>query len=221
MKIALVIFDMAGTTVNDEVNGAPLVLRCYSEAFNSYGVNVPIEVLNEQRGRDKLTVIKELGGENSQQIYDKFLRLLSENVRKVREIEGSSETFRFLRDHSVKVELSTGFPEDIAEAIIDHLEWQKNGLVDGWVCSEQVGVSRPNPAMILEAMKKHNVNDKRTVIKVDDTATGIKEGRNAGVITVGVLTGTQSIQRLHSADPDIILKSVKDLPEFLLEKNWL
>jgi phosphoglycolate phosphatase-like HAD superfamily hydrolase len=40
-------------------------------------------------------------------------------------------------------------------------------------------------------------------------------------MTVGVLTGTQSIQRLDAAHPDAILKSVKDLPGFLLENNYL
>ena len=219
MKITLVVFDMAGTTVDDEVDGVPLVLRCYSEAFKSYGVEVPMEVLNEQRGRDKWTVIKELGGEHAEKIYERFLEFLGENTRKVKEIEGASETFMFLKEHKVSIELSTGFPSDIAGAIVDHLGWQKKGLIDGWISSEQVGKSRPDPAMIIEAMRKHYVTDARAVVKVDDTAIGIIEGRNAGVITVGVLTGTQSIQRLDSAEPDMILKSVKELPAFLIEKG--
>ena len=133
--------------------------------------------------------------------------------------EGASETFRFLKEHGVSVELSTGFPSDIAGAIVDHLSWQKDGLIDGWICSEQVGKSRPDPAMIIEAMRKHIISDGRTVVKVDDTAIGIMEGRNAGVITLGVLTGTQSVQRLDSAGPDMILKSIKELPGFLVEKH--
>jgi phosphoglycolate phosphatase-like HAD superfamily hydrolase len=50
---------------------------------------------------------------------------------------------------------------------------------------------------------------------VDDTASGSEEGRNAGAHTIGVLTGTQSIQRLSAAGPDTILKSVAELPGYL------
>jgi phosphoglycolate phosphatase len=168
-KIKLVVFDMAGTTVDDEVDGVPLVLKSYSDAFKSYGVNVPIEILNEQRGRDKWTVISELGGKNAHKIYDRFLETLRENTSKVKEIDGASEIFKFLKDHGVKVELSTGFPSEVAEALIEQLRWVKDGLIDGWVCSEQVGASRPDPAMIIEAIKRNGVDDRNAVVKVDDS----------------------------------------------------
>ena len=114
---------------------------------------------------------------------------------------------------------STGFPAEIAEAIVDHLGWRRDGLIDGWVCSEQVGASRPDPAMIIHAMKKYGVSEKRAVLKIDDTMKGIEEGLNAVAYTVGVLTGTQSIQQLDSAGPDTILKSVAELPGHLVENG--
>ncbi len=220
-KVRLVVFDMAGTTVDDNVNGVPLVLKSYRDAFYAFGVKVSMEVLNEQRGRDKWTVISELGGEKAPRIYEHFLKTLEDNVSKVKEIEGASETFKFLMSHGVRVIASTGFPMDIADAIIKQLGWIKEGLIDTWICSEQVGVSRPNPKMILHAMKQFGFEDPRLVVKVDDTAKGIEEGLNAGVITVGVLTGTQSVQRLEAAAPDTILRSVKDLPDYLIKKGYL
>ena len=48
---------MAGTTVDDRINGLPLVLKSYNDAFRNHGVEVPMMVLNAQRGRDKRTVI--------------------------------------------------------------------------------------------------------------------------------------------------------------------
>jgi phosphonatase-like hydrolase len=215
VKIKLAVFDMAGTTVDDLVDGVPLVLKCYDDAFKAHGVTVPMEVLNEQRGRDKWTVIRELGGEKAESIYVDFLKALNMNTGKVKEIQGVSEVFKFLKDRGVKVVTGSGFPAEVAEAIVDRLGWRSRGLVDGWVCSEVVGASRPDPAMILYAMKQHSVKDPKEVIKVDDTASGIEEGRNAGAHTIGVLTGTQSIQRLSAAGPDTILKSVAELPGYL------
>jgi phosphonatase-like hydrolase len=218
-RIKLVVFDMAGTTVDDEVDGLPLVLKSYDDALRSHGVEVPMEVLNAQRGRDKWTVIKELGGDKAEAIYGAFIGVLSQNITKVREVEGTAETFRFLREHGVRVVASTGFPVEIAEPMIEHLGWLRNELIDGWVCSEQVGASRPDPAMIVSSMKKYGVSDPRAVMKVDDTVKGIEEGVNAGVYTVGVLTGTQSIQQLSAAGPDTILRSVAQIPAYLVEKK--
>lgn len=211
---------MAGTTVDDKINGVPLVLKSYHDAFEECGIQIPMIILNEQRGRDKWTVIKELGGEKAQEIYKYFLEELSKNTGKVKEINGASDVFRFLKQNEVKVVASTGFPKKIAEEIIFQLKWTEDRLLDDWVCSEIVGASRPDPAMIHYFMKKFNVNDPETVIKIDDTAKGIEEGINAEVISIGVLTGTQGVQRLTAAEPRTILRSIRDLPDFL-RKNSL
>ena len=220
-RIKLAVFDMAGTTVDDRVDGLPLVLKSYDDALRSHGVKIPMEVLNTQRGRDKWTVIKELGGEKAEEIYDEFLGILRENTGKVKEVAGTSTTFQYLRKNDVRVVASTGFPAEIAEAIVEHLGWQRDGVIDGWVCSEQVGASRPDPAMIIHSMKKYSINTPVSVMKIDDTMKGIEEGLNAGVYTIGVLTGTQSIQQLSSVEPDTILRSVAEVPEHLVEKKLL
>jgi len=220
-RVRLAVFDMAGTTVDDLVDGVPLVLKCYDDAFRAHGISVPMEVLNEQRGRDKWTVIRELGGPKAEQIYAQFLGALRENTGMVKEIRGASETFRFLKDRGVKVVTSSGFPAEVAEAIVHGLGWDRKNLIDSWVCSELVGASRPDPAMILWAMRKYGVEEPRTVVKVDDTANGIEEGLNAGAVTVGVLTGTQSVQRLEAAGPDVVLGSVGELQGYLQGRGLL
>jgi len=219
--LKLVIFDMAGTTVDDEINGTPLVLKSYNDAFRKHGIEVPMDVLNEQRGKDKRTIIEKFGGEKADEIYSFFTGVLLENISNVREIVGASETFSFLKKHGVSVALNTGFPKEVAKGIIDHLSWQQSGLIDSWICSEMVGESRPNPAMIQSLMHRFQIDDPLSVIKIDDTANGIEEGLNAGVITLGVLTGTQSRDRLLDAGALDILESVRELPSYLKEKNYL
>lgn len=219
--LRLVVFDMAGTTVDDRVDGAPLVLRSYDDALRSHGIEVPMEVLNEQRGRDKWTVIRELGGEDAEEIYSRFNAALLGNVNRVREVPGASGAFRFLRGHGVGVALNTGFPREVAEGIIEHLAWEREGLIDAWTCSEDVGRSRPDPAMIHALMVDLGVADPETVMKVDDTATGIEEGLNAGAVTLGVLTGTQTRERLLRARPHDIIESVSELPGYLRAKGYI
>lgn len=220
-KLKLVVFDMAGTTVDDVVDGVPLVLKSYDDAFRRYGVTVPMETLNEQRGRDKWTVIRELGGERAGEIYADFTKVLLDNSDRVREIRGASGIFRFLRSHGIMVALNTGFPKDVAEGILGHLDWEREGLIDAWTCSEDVGKSRPDPAMILVLMARLGVEDPSEVMKVDDTAKGIEEGLNAGAITLGALSGTQTRERLLQAGPHGILESIRDLPDYLEAMGYL
>jgi phosphonoacetaldehyde hydrolase len=218
--IKLVVFDMAGTTVDDNIEGAPLVLKSYHDAFTRYGVKINYDTLNAQRGKDKLSVIKEFGGEKFEDIYNYFLEALIHNVDRVKEINGVTKVFNFLKENNVLVSANTGFPEEVARLIIKKLKWEEKGLIDSWICSEMVGVSRPDPMMITRLMELHNISDSSTVIKVDDTVTGIQEGLNAGVITLGVLSGTQTRVMLEKASPYSILKSVKNLPIYL-RKNKL
>jgi phosphonatase-like hydrolase len=220
-SLSLVIFDMAGTTVDDVIEGVPLVLKSYDDAFRKYGIEIPMDLLNEQRGKDKWAVISEFGGDSAEQIFSHFINTLKQNTNHVKEIKSSSETFRFLKDKNVRVALNTGFPREVAEGIIEHLGWEKSGLVDAWICSEMVGKSRPDPAMIFELMSMLGVQDHGSVMKIDDTATGIEEGLRAGVITIGVLTGTQSRERLMEAGPFDVIDSVGKLPEYLKKKNML
>jgi phosphonatase-like hydrolase len=220
-KLELIVFDMAGTTVDDVIGGTPLVLKSYDDAFRKYGVIVPMNVLNDQRGKDKKTVIKEFGGLHADKIYAFFVDALLKNVSRVGEIEGTRDVFSHLHELGVYVAVGSGFPLAVSKAIINHLEWEKNGLIDYWTCSEVVGKSRPNPAMIYAMMKHLNVSDPSKVMKVDDTFKGIEEGVRAGAITIGVLTGTHSREKLQSANPTTILESVKDLPVYLKTKNYI
>ncbi|MBT4422851.1 hypothetical protein HOC87_00675, partial [Candidatus Bathyarchaeota archaeon] len=92
---------MAGTTVDDRINGLPLVLKSYNDAFRNHEVEVPMMVLNAQRGRDKRTVISELGGDKADDIYTDFVSSLKENISEIREMEGAPETFRKLKSKEV------------------------------------------------------------------------------------------------------------------------
>jgi phosphonatase-like hydrolase len=180
-----------------------------------------MDVLNDMRGRDKKEVIEELGGSKSPEIYKDFLAILHENTGRVREIAGASDVFRALRAEEVKVALGSGFPATVTQEIVENLGWSGRDLVDYWTCSEIVGENRPSPAMIRMAMRHTGIRDPAQVVKVDDTAVGVEEGKNAGAFTVAVLTGTQRREKLEAAKPNAVLPSVRELPSFLKEHGMV
>ena len=220
-KIRLAVFDMAGTTVDDVIDGMPLVLRSYDDAFRRHCVVVPMETLNDMRGRDKREVINMLGGEKAPAIYKDFVEMLTKNVFRVKEIQGTSETFRWLKEHGVAVGVESGFPATVTHDIVKHLKWEERGLIDYWTCSEIVDEERPSPAMIRRTMRHCHIRDPAQVLKVDDTGIGIEEGHNAKAHTVAVLTGTQRREKIEKEKPDAILPSIRELPEYLTKNGFV
>ena len=58
--------------------------------------------------------------------------------------------------------------------------------LDSYVSSEGNKPSRPHKFMIQENMKRLGISNPKEVMKIDDVAEGIEEGKNAGCITVAV-----------------------------------
>jgi phosphonatase-like hydrolase len=239
VTIRLAMFDMAATTVDDTIDGRPLVLQSFADSFARAGVSVPWAVLNAQRGKDKRQVFETLlashGGldgtalvQTSQALLQDFTARLLHNVERLREMPGASAAFALLQARGVFVALGSGFPLDVTQAIVAHLGWSAAGLVDYVTCGEAAGGGRPQPHMINRALQAaglipptHAVDrvladfDYRQVLKVGDTLQDIAEGLGVGALTIAVASGTQSAEILAQAGPVAVLPSVAALPDFL------
>ena len=65
---------------------------------------------------------------------------------------------------------------------------------DCWFSPDSVQhMGRPYPYMIFRNMEMLRVASVKNVIKVGDTISDIKEGRNAGVFTVGIVEGSSEM----------------------------
>jgi len=134
----------------------------------------------------------------------------------VGEKPGAGETFRRLRQAGVKVALNTGFSRDIAETLINRLGWDRDGLIDGSVTSDEVERGRPHPDMIRRLMMKLGVEDPRRVAKVGDTPADLLEGKNADCgLVVGVTRGSCPREQLEKFPHDYLISAVNELPELL------
>jgi phosphonatase-like hydrolase len=223
--ITLVLFDMAGTTVDDRVGGNPLVIGATLRALGELGLELTPAQVSAQRGQEKQAMLRVLLDEAGADpalldaAYEGFLRELSAGLDGVSEMPGARETFAWLRERGIRVGVGSGFPTDVVERIVQRLGWRQAGLIDYAASSQQVGASRPDPAMVLDAMSSLGIDDPRHVVKVGDTAMDVLEGRNAGVWTVAVRSGTQSEAQLAQHGPDAILPDVAALPAWLRERG--
>lgn len=239
-RITLALFDMAATTVDDTIDGRPLVLQSYAEILSNAQIHVPWDILNAQRGKDKLeafrTLLADYGGlrgdtleQTAYSMVEQLTGRLLRNVERLREMPGASAAFRFLKDRGVFLALGSGFPLAVTEAIAGHLGWKAAGLVDYVTCGEAAGAGRPNPHMLHRALQAAGLLrsdspidrvlpdfDYSQVLKVGDTVQDVAEGRNVGALTIAVSSGTQSADTLERAGPTAVLRSVAELPAWLM-----
>lgn len=222
--IKMVVFDMAGTTI-DEDN---VVYKTLQKAISQAGYNVSLDqVLLLGAGKEKFQAIKDilssLNGKNHVEekapiIFSNFKTMLKAayNELDVKTFKGTEQVFDYLHKKDVKVILNTGYNKATAISLLNKLNWEQGNQYDLLVTADDVQKGRPHPDMILLAMKKMTIADPASVIKIGDSAIDIEEGKAAGCgLTLGVTTGAQTAEQLEVANPTHIIDSLNYLKELI------
>jgi phosphonatase-like hydrolase len=216
---ALVIFDMAGTTIEDRGQ----VQLAFKAALAASGITVTDDEITRLRGASKREAISRLlpdaKADDADRIYRDFQRQLASAYAAdgVREIIGASDVIRDLRAGGIKVALTTGFDRHIAVSLLNALGW-KADAVDAIVCGDEVPRGRPAPDMIFVAMKLTMVEDLARVANVGDTVLDLESAARAGVRwNIGVLSGANDRAALERAPHTHIVHSVAHILTLFLE----
>ena len=223
-SIKMVVFDMAGTTV-DEQN---VVYKTVHKAIEKHGVSVDLEtVLKVGAGKEKLKAIVDVldyinvDNVDANLVFADFKAMLDKayDTLDVKPIEGVDITMLKLKEKGVIVVLNTGYNSRIANALVNKLNWEKGIHYDALITASDVKKGRPSSEMIDLAMEMFNVTDPKVVLKAGDSAIDIEEGKNAKCgVTVGVLSGAQTKEQIEVAGPDYIIDSLATLEEEVLSK---
>ena len=254
-KIAMVVFDWAGTTV-DYGSSAPMVV--FDRVFKEAGIQLSREQINGPMGLEKRAHIKQLleledatkqwketynrmwAEDDVDQLYETFEEKLAQVVAEYSiPIDGTVETVGRLRDMGIKIGSTTGYTSQMMEGVIPRAE-SCGYKPDCVVTPDVTGEGRPSPFMLFECMRALHVYPVTAVVKVGDTITDIKEGKNAGAWSVGILQGSNLLgltkeeydamdqaelvkrketakEKYLAAGADMVIDSIKDLPEAIRE----
>ncbi|MCH5598186.1 phosphonatase-like hydrolase [Niabella ginsengisoli] len=223
-NIKMVVFDMAGTTV-DEDN---IVYKTVQKVINNEGFSVSLdEVLQHGAGKEKHKAITDVLTESTDatevsKIADKAFGAFKSALEKaydeseIKTFDGLETFFETLKSKGIIVVLNTGYDRKTATKLVQKLNWQEGVQFDALITADDVEKGRPHPDMIFKAMTQFNITDSSEVLKAGDSEIDILEGKNAGCgITVGVLSGAQNKQQLQTAQPDYILDNLTDLQHIL------
>lgn len=219
--IQLAVFDMAGTTVNED----NVVYKTVRAALAQHGVEVPLgTVLEFGAGKEKFKAISDILQENKANsvdpnaVFEDFKKMLEEAYTNlnVTTYEGVEELFKKLKSLDIKVVLNTGYDRRTAQSLLKKLGWEPGNQIDALITADDVVKGRPSSEMIDKAMKMFKIAEPAKVLKAGDSVIDIEEGKNAHCgWTVGVLTGAQTREQLATAEPTMILNSLSDLAEVL------
>jgi|SRR5215469_10822 len=222
-SIKLVVFDIAGTIVEDHGD----VVRAFAAALEKHRIPFTHSELEEWKGAAKREVIRHFVERQSssaetqlvEAVYSDFRSLLEERYQQnVVPIAGADATFDWLRQRGIRIATTSGFYREIVDLILDKAGWR--GTFNANISSSDVSLGRPAPYMIFHAMEAAGVTSVAEVINVGDTPLDLQAGTNAGARgVVGVLTGFHKENRLRREPHTDLVASVANLPE-LIEMQW-
>jgi phosphonatase-like hydrolase len=218
--IKLVIFDIAGTIVQDRGE----VMHAFTCSLRARGVPFTDAELEEWKGASKREVIRHFvtrqseltSSDEVERVYDEFRGGLEGHYRDhgVTPIPGAADTLAWLRRRGISIATTSGFYREIAAVILERAGWRDAFAAN--ISSSDVAAGRPAPFMIFRAMEAAGVSSGREVINVGDTPLDLQAGTNAGVRDViGVLTGLHKRERLQREPHTALLPSVAELPEWI------
>lgn len=221
--IRLAVLDMAGTTVRDD--GA--VERAFVEALGEMGFDPAGAQLAEHlayvratMGQSKISVFRAVfsGDEGRAQEANRRFEVAFDRAVSRGEIEplpGAEDALAALRDHDVRVCLTTGFSDTTREHLLAALGWRD--LVD-LTLSPGPGIrGRPAPDLVLTALLRLEIDAVAQVAVAGDTASDLDAGTAAGAaIVAGVLTGAHDRAQLEAAPHTHVLDSIADFPPLVL-----
>lgn len=208
-NIEAVIFDWAGTTVD---YGCFAPVQAFVEVFRHFGIEPTTEEVREPMGMLKRDHIKTMlqmerihalwmekyKREPDETDIDKMYGMFEEKLMGILDQFTDPkpyvlETVEELRRRGIKIGSTTGYTDEMME-IVTRGARRAGYEPDAWFSPNAVGnAGRPYPYMIFKNMEMLGITATENVIKVGDTVSDVKEGKHAGVISVGVIEGSSEM----------------------------
>ena len=215
--IALVVFDMAGTTIED----AGQVPDAFTTVLRRHGIEITADALRAVRGASKRDAIRHFVTTHhtsgiealTDRIFNDFRDYLAQLFQAggVKPVAGATDTFAWLHERGIRIALNTGFDRLTTNLILETVGWQ-TGVVDAVTCGDEVALGRPAPYLIFRSMEKTSVTSVHQVMCVGDTVLDLQAGHNAGVrCIVGVMSGAHAKAQLETAPHTHLIQSVAAL----------
>ena len=217
--IQLVIFDMAGTTIQEDNLVYKTIMKVMQAELPSLNLNLVLRIAAGKEKRQAITdIIYEI--EKTYPDKDRVAKLFKTFQLQLKEaydlypmsvFPEVREMLKILKAKDIKIAFNTGYDRKTANNILKKTNLEIGKDLDCLVTASDVERNRPAPDMIIEICKKLQIVPEKT-IKIGDSIIDIEEGKAAQVkYSIGITTGAQEKSILQEANPDFILSNMKEL----------
>jgi beta-phosphoglucomutase family hydrolase len=198
-EIKAAIFDLNGTIIDDMV----FHRKAWIEFCKRHGIKLTEEeFLAKFSGKNNKEILpalfqKELSDEKIQGLANEKEAIYREIYTPfIKEVPGCESLINKLKSRSLRLAVATTAVKDNRDFVLKALDLEKNfELIMG---DEHVSKGKPDPEIYLTTANKLDINPSLCVV-FEDTPSGVKAGKAAGMKVVGILT-THSEEDLSAAD---------------------
>ena len=211
--IQLVIYDLDGVLIDSNkaiVESFRLLHEKIGEPFNQEDVlsrigvgllEIFMEILPKKH-HDNLAELRLSYIRNFQELGTGYIRLLPD----------VAETLAEMKARGFSQSVATNKTDYEAERILTALKMDQ--YIDLYAGYGTVVKIKPEPDMILYTLDKFGVKPENAVF-VDDTKVGLMAGIRAGVKTIGITTGNNTLEQIQEVKPTIIIHEFSRLTEII------
>jgi HAD superfamily hydrolase (TIGR01509 family) len=214
LTVRAIFFDLDGTIVDSRKAYKTAMKTALAKMGKQKMIDAKLVTEIPRRLEQNLPIGDLIEGNDASKFLKEYLRAYYESTAtNAKPIRSISEVLERL-SHKVKLALITMrcVPK---EKVIEELE--KFGLATYFqsvITAFDTHNPKPSPEALLKCAEQLRVEICKCAV-VGDSVADIRAGKNAGAKTVAVLSGIFSRQELEMENPDLVLKSVKELPDFL------
>ena len=218
MNKKLILFDYDGTIVDS----AKMIVKGAIEAFRMCGLPDPDpKKVRENIGKPLATALNVYAPKgfevNPEMISNAYRKWYAEQGRLGLQDEPLYPgMFKLINDLKNYKEFNIGVATNKSRIALNNglNKHNLNEIFDITLTMEEAN-PKPDPDMAIQAMSKLNIEKKSTII-VGDTINDIGLGVNAGINSIGVTWGYNSIEMLKNEGADFIVKDSKELFETII-----
>ncbi|MGO4387427.1 HAD family hydrolase [Microvirga sp. 2YAF29] len=201
------IFDMDGTLVHSD----PIHLRAFAEVLGPQGVAIDDEIYHSTIiGRTNpaifASLLPHLGVEDHEAFADEKEAAFRRLALDLEPLAGLMEVLDWAKAQGIKIALVTNAPRLNADHMLDVLGLASYFPVQ--ITIDQVERGKPDPLPYLTALERLGVRADEA-IAFEDSPSGMKAAKGAGIYSFGVLTGL-SAGEMMKAGADATLADFHD-----------
>jgi HAD superfamily hydrolase (TIGR01509 family) len=211
--VAAIIVDVDGTLVDSNY----LHTIAWQRALRAYGHEIPAWLIHRHIGMGGDKIIAAVAGkaverESGDAVREREAELFMEVIGEVAPLPGARQLLDALRARGCTVVLASSAKAHEVDHYLDLLDARE--VVDDWTTPADVERTKPDPDLLHVAMEKAGTEG---TLMIGDSVWDCYAAANAGLATIGLLSGGYSETELYDAGARSVYRDAEDLAEHLDE----